>query len=601
VSQGQTSSAQRWNIGRDVCAGILLVIAALLPWSIHFGVGVPGSNGLVFALLLLATLVSLASIVVTYVGPWWSIGGDLQRPELVKFRLGLNAPYLILVLAFVAFTLFDAVRYGGSTTLPSGIGPGAWFGLAGTVLAAQPPITDSPSDEQRMVPWTKAVRAVGLVAIVLAGVAVIFNLYWRTRYVLPGGDAPFGSQNVVIIASTLVYGVLALVAVVVATRWLLRDTDESRLALITLGASTLVAGLIVWILPVGRELDAYHGIAENTSTAGVGFEGYLAWVAAAAIFGPTTLRVTTGSVFDRPAWREAARKGLLLIAIWCGGSAVCRIMDLVVTATLNLPFSPYDSMTLMAFDLVAAALAIWLRLNLKNTAIPSNVLTALSGVLLAVTLSRIVIGLVLAPRIAGAVLVDSPVYGNTLAQQLTGTIDVLLCGVALAILAVALLTGQRSAPAKRPQPARAQVQSWTAAPAPAIPTPAQPKPAATPMIHRRQADATARINTGSEDATQKFSPAAAAASTAPRIHRSSSDATEQIASAAEEDQTQQIGLAGAADQTQQIASAAPAAPKIFRPLEESSQRFAAGTTYGGAGGKHRVDQTTTPDDSFDTQ
>ncbi|RDH76827.1 hypothetical protein DVS77_18430 [Mycolicibacterium moriokaense] len=589
-----------------MCAGILLVVAATLPWSIHFGIGVPDSNGLVFALLLTATVLSLASVGVSCAGSLRSVSGDLQPRGLVKLRVGLNAPYLTLVLAFVALTIVDAIRYGGSTTLPAGVGPGAWFGLAGALLAAQPPITDALSDEHRMAPWTKSVRVLGVVAIVLASAAVAFNLYWRTRYVLPGGDAPFGSQNVVIIASTVIYGVLALVAVIVGTRWLFADTEGSRLAVIGLGASTLVAGFIVWILPVGRELDAYHGIAENTSTAGVGFEGYLAWVAAAAVFGPTTLRLTTASVFDRPAWLEAARKGLLLIAIWCGGSAICRVMDLVVTATLNLPYSPYDSMTLMAFDIVAAALAIWLRLNLKNTTIPSNVMTALSGVLLALTLSRTVVGVVLAPRIAGAVLVDSPVYGNTLAQQLTGTFDVVLCCVALAVVGVVLLTGQRNAPAKRPQPARVEARPIIGAPATAAAAPAPSGPTARPTIHRGQADTTQRIAMASGDATEQF------ASAAPRIHRSSGDATEQIASAAAATAalrihhssghaTEQIPSMEAVDRTQQIESAAPATPRIFRPLEESSERFAAGTTYGGTGGRHRVESHGAPDEPSDTQ
>ena len=67
------------------------------------------------------------------------------------------------------------------------------------------------------------------------------------------------------------------------------STKASRLATVALGTSTLVAGIVVWVLPVGRDIDAFHGIAQNTSTAGVGFEGYLAWAAAAAIFAPRTL------------------------------------------------------------------------------------------------------------------------------------------------------------------------------------------------------------------------------------------------------------------------------------------------------------------------
>src|SRR6202044_1469276 len=111
------------------------------------------------------------------------------------------------------------------------------------------------------------------------------------------------------------------------------DAKPFRLGTVALGVSTLVAGLIVWILPVGREIDGFHGIAQNTSTAGVGFEGYVAWVAAAVIFAPLTLlRVVTNHQIDRGVWRVAARKGLLLIALWCLASALMRATDVVVAA-----------------------------------------------------------------------------------------------------------------------------------------------------------------------------------------------------------------------------------------------------------------------------
>ena len=78
--------------------------------------------------------------------------------------------------------------------------------------------------------------------------------------------------------------------------------------------------------PVGRDIDAFHGIAQNTSTAGVGFEGYLAWAAAAAIFAPRTLFGASGHPStEENAWRASARNGLLLIAVWCLGSVVMRI------------------------------------------------------------------------------------------------------------------------------------------------------------------------------------------------------------------------------------------------------------------------------------
>ena len=69
MSHGQNPSTQRWNVGRDVCAATLLIIGGLLPWSIHFGVGVPSSKGLIFVLLAVVTLLSLATVAATYIGP----------------------------------------------------------------------------------------------------------------------------------------------------------------------------------------------------------------------------------------------------------------------------------------------------------------------------------------------------------------------------------------------------------------------------------------------------------------------------------------------------------------------------------------------------
>ncbi|WP_156146930.1 hypothetical protein [Mycobacterium lepromatosis] len=37
----------------------------------------------------------------------------------------------------------------------------------------------------------------------------------------------------------------------------------------------------MWSPPIGRYVDAFHGIGQNTSTAGIEYEGYLAGTAAA--------------------------------------------------------------------------------------------------------------------------------------------------------------------------------------------------------------------------------------------------------------------------------------------------------------------------------
>jgi hypothetical protein len=514
------TSAKRWNNGSDVIASVLLLIAPLFPWNLYIGIGIPNSSGAVFVLLAVATVLSLVAIAMTH-----TIGSRPGNTSAGRVRLALNVPYALLVAGFVGFDVVQTVRYGGTGNVPGGVGPGAWLGISGALLGAQPRNTGTADDGFRK--WLLSARILGYTSIALAALSVLFNLFWRTKAVLPGstGSSGFGKQSVAIIATAVVYGVVALVPVIVAARWILqRRSRSSQLATMALGASTLAAGIVVWVLPVGREIDGFHGVAQNTSTAGVGFEGYLAWVAAAAIFAPLALpRVITNQQIDRGVWRVAARKGLLLIALWCIVSVLMRATDVVVAAVLHLSRAPYDSAAMAAFDVVTAALAMWLSVNLVNRSIPVAVISSLCGVLLVLSASRIVLGIALSPRVAGTLAgAGNPVYGNNLAQQITSTFDVVLSGLALCIFAVAIITARfvqrrpRSGGKgdNRTRPATpshadldaqtAQLRSDGAAESPA------------PRIHRPTEPPTRRINVGPgrEDATQQLS------TRAPRIFRS---------------------------------------------------------------------------------
>ena len=256
-------------------------------------------------------------------------------------------------------------------------------------------------------------------------------------------------------------------------------------------------------------------------------------MAAAVIFAPLSLlRVVTNHQIDRGIWRVAARKGLLLIALWCLASVLMRATDVVVAAVLHLSRPPYDSVAMAAFDVVTAALAIWLRINLVNRSLPVAVISSLCGVLLVLTVSRIVLGIALSPRIAGTPAgAGNPVYGNNLAQQITSTFDVVLSGLALGILVVAIITarfvqrrphtgdkGDNRIRSESPTPAgwdgettRLRARGGAESPAP----PGQ-QPTPPPRIHRPTEQPTRRINVGSgrEDATQQLS------TRAPRIFRS---------------------------------------------------------------------------------
>ncbi|OBH40424.1 hypothetical protein [Mycobacterium mantenii] len=433
----------------DLAALALLVLAVFLPWNLYFGVGIPNSSPTLFAVLIAVTVLAVAAVAVA--GSWRSAGARFNPARAARLRLALNVPYLLLVLAFVAFDAYETVRLGGTVNVPGGVGPGAWAGIAGSLLSAQAVPAGAlagpiPAGDEST-GWHRSARVIGSLSMLAAVLSFGVNLYWRMRYALQntGGAEAFGKQNIAVIATAVVYGVVALVAVLVASRWLLRSARASRLTIVALGASTLVAGILVWFLPVGRDLDAFHGIAQNTSTAGVGFEGYLAWAAGAALFAPRALfGHRNASPTEESAWRATTRNGLLLIAVWCVGSTLMRITDLVVGVILNYPFSRYSSIVLAAFDLGTAVLAIWLRRRLPT--LSARMVTSLCGLVATLSVARVIVGVELAPRFADSPNSPAlhPVYGNNLAQQITSTFDVTLCGLALGILAAAIVAGQLS-------------------------------------------------------------------------------------------------------------------------------------------------------------
>jgi hypothetical protein len=504
----QPRPARRWRIVADATAVVLLVAAVFLPWNLYFGLGIPGSDSTIFVALLAVTLLSLVSV---------AVAGYWRSPESGRLRLALNVPYLLLVLAFVGFDVFETVHFGGTVNLPGGVGPGAWLGVAGALLSAQ---AIGPAPEEHK--FTSA-RIIGIASIAVATLSFAFNLYWRVRYALQtnGAAADFGKQNIAVLVTSVVYGVAALVAVVVASRWLLAGSRASRLATVALGASTVVAGVVVWLLPAGRDIDAFHGIAQNTSTAGVGFEGFLAWAAAAAIFAPRTLLGHhQPSAAEESAWRVAARQGLLLIAVWCLGSMAMRLTDLGVAVTLDYPFSRYDSIVLAVFDLITAGLAIWLRIRLGGKPVSPRLVSSLCGLIATLTVARVVVGVELAPRFAESPTSPSlhPVYGNDLAQQITSVFDVALCGLGLSIFAFAIVTGQLRGRRLRLQRRRA-ARKRVAPPPGQPPSPGgrtrvrvgpSPTPPAVPS-----AQETTRIRTGQ-------------GGPAPRIFRGDDSATRQI-------------------------------------------------------------------------
>jgi hypothetical protein len=523
----------------------------MFPWNLRFGVGVPDSAGSLFVGLAAVTVLALGAVTASFT--------ERRTRQLAKIRLALCAPYLLFTGAFVGYAIVEAIRLGGTGTVPPGVGPGVWIGAAGALLAAQAWPTASDVNHG----WTRAARIVGIASMVLAALAVVFNLYWSTRYLFDG-DSEFAAERITAITTAVVYGIVSLVIVIAASRWTLNPDSSSRLATVALGASTLAAGALVWGLDSGRDIDAYHGIAQLTMTTKVGFEGYLAWVVAAAMFAPVTLNMVLSHPVDLTALRESARKCLALIAVGCFGGAVLRIAGAVAALNLDLKSTTYDTTALVIFDVVTAALALFLRFGLRDARVSSKLTVGLAGILLALTISRVIVGVLLVPRIpfVSATKADNPVFGNTLSQQITSTFDVVLCWLAFAIVMATLLNSRRFAPRSPGDsdapPAITEAHATATAVMAATPS--------APLVGAATTDAThpVAVAGAAAGATQVLAAPTQqlATSAPPRIFRQEAESTKQLDAATP-----------GTESTQKIRAA--------QLLAESTQRFAAGTTYSG--------------------
>jgi hypothetical protein len=253
-----------------------------------------------------------------------------------------------------------------------------------------------------------------------------------------------------------------------------------------------VASTLVWLFPIGRDVDAFHGISQNTSTAAVGYEGYLFWAAAAAIVAPTTLYAVF--LIKPPtlgAYRSAAQKCLTLIAFWAFAAAALRVVDYVIALSLDLPHALYDTIAMTAFNLITGFIARWLQRQLGKGEATPTVIAAFSGVLFVFTVANLAIGVALAPRYAE----PSPdaVYGNNLAQQITSTFDVVVCALSLAVLIAMLFTGPLAGLLVRRREARVAPEPREPVTQAAPTIVRSPQPSQMPRIVRLKEDSTAML------------------------------------------------------------------------------------------------------------
>ncbi|MEV3976188.1 RDD family protein, partial [Streptomyces sp. NPDC050698] len=305
---------------RDGTAAVLLFVSFFLPWSMTVGITRVGSSGLV-ALIVLPILLSLVSLSLPYVarlgmlGPNWNVG------QIRVLRLVANAPLLSAVVGLVVYDVIRGMfRFSESSSIftGNGVGAGAWFGLAGALLAAQPRAAEIRIDPRTAPRWLALVKPLVFVAwgssVASALLALIYILVSVSRYRYYDGPQTFESLIVLFVSSAVPIVVVGVAAVGLARRF-----ASWRLTIAALGIALLAAGLLHSISE-GTSVELFHTVTASP------YYGITFLIAAAAItFIPFGVASVGDGTHPGYVWLAAARNGMLLIAVWSFGVGFSQI------------------------------------------------------------------------------------------------------------------------------------------------------------------------------------------------------------------------------------------------------------------------------------
>ncbi|MDJ0406584.1 RDD family protein [Rhodococcus erythropolis] len=305
---------------RDGTAAVLLFVSFFLPWSATVAITRVGSSALV-VLLVLPTLLSLVSLSLPYVarlgmlGPNWNVG------QIRVLRLVANGPLIATVVGLVVYDVIRGMfRFSETSSVftGNGVGAGAWFGLAGALLAAQPRAAEIRIDPRTAPRWLALVKPLVFVAwgssVASALLALIYILVSASRYRYYDGPQTFESLIVLFVSSAVPIVVVGVAAVGLARRF-----ASWRLTIAALGIALLAAGLLHSISE-GTSVELFHTVTASP------YYGITFLIAAAAItFIPFGVASVGDGTHPGYVWLAAARNGMLLIAVWSFGVGFSQI------------------------------------------------------------------------------------------------------------------------------------------------------------------------------------------------------------------------------------------------------------------------------------
>lgn len=333
------------DVVREVLAAVALLVALGQSWDF-------ATKGGGHVAVVLVTLLSVASLAITYGKRLGIFPATVPASTLALLRGLCAVPYLVVVVVFV---VADAIASSGSVRqhFSGGVGVAVGLGLAGALLAAQPRRSELPELDPRA-QLVVARTVLGVLAAVIVVRPVISLITWSftdansysSSYSYYGGG--FHAKLVFFLVA------LALLAVAVPALSLVGSLRGSRAARTVLWAlaGTAIASTL---LSLGSTVDS----ADGTSIPGL--IGVSLWAAAAAAASSPALVIHDAG--SEPPAASAARALLSTLVVATVGIALVDVSLLIL-----LEGDSGGTTTSLVTSVIVAVLALVARARLQGPA-----------------------------------------------------------------------------------------------------------------------------------------------------------------------------------------------------------------------------------------
>ncbi|SEE88500.1 hypothetical protein SAMN04489740_2934 [Arthrobacter alpinus] len=288
----------------DALALVLLTISLFLHWRLA-SPGSGGDSSLAAGRIevLLATIISMLSLGLSYIWRSGAFGTSWNYRKMQDLRLLANAPYLLMVVGYLIVELVN----------PKGLGTAVAFGLAGAVLAATPrqaELGDPAVDTARDRRWLAALLG-------LAGLCVLAGLVEIVRFVAIGRTLPLGPLYLM---SPILLGLFTPVLFIVVALKISLKSNPWRLV----GSGVGAAGLLLAFISLPPASRVVAGLYGSSPTFSVVF-----WMAFGAIAAAPSLERRMIHQPAQQTWQAVLAAVLKLGMAASAGVALVALVNLI--------------------------------------------------------------------------------------------------------------------------------------------------------------------------------------------------------------------------------------------------------------------------------